>query len=158
MVEVELDTWWYAQLFCACHVGTAPTRALFCVHISTDASVLIGVFRILIMRVSPCLQYTPAIKDFKFCLELLQAFIAKQFPKGLRGYCCGRTRLDFARNEMRNTPYAEKENFVYGLCTDHFFIWEMAYMDKAYTLFNSGNERQYDGHSTTVRETSQCDQ
>ena len=24
--------------------------------------------------------------------------------------------------------------------------------------FNSGNERQYDGHSTTVRETSQCDQ
>ena len=51
-----------------------------------------------------------AIKDFKFCLELLQAFIAKQFPKGLRGYCCGRTRLDFARTEMRNTPYAEKEN------------------------------------------------
>ena len=37
-------------------------------------------------------------------------------------------------------------------------IARLAYMDKAYTLFNSGNERQYDGHSTTVRETSQCDQ
>ena len=41
-------------------------------HISTDASVLIGVFRILIMRVSPCLQYTPAIKDFKFCYKNFQ--------------------------------------------------------------------------------------
>ena len=71
-MEDELETWWYAQLFCACHVGTAQARALFCVHMSTDASVLIDAFRILIMMVSPCLQYTPAYPRFQVLFGIIQ--------------------------------------------------------------------------------------